>query len=528
MKFLKLFIISFLLIATSCKHNCATLQKLKIVDSLLYEESDSVAFSLLNSIKNEDLDTPEKANYYNLLNTGLKYRMDDHEQTDSTINRCVTFYEKAGDNEKLALSYYYRALVNWHTHSNDVLLDLKKAETHSSNTSNFGLMAKIYSALAKFNGGSMEFEKALSYSLKELETAKRSGKKWLAVYAHTNLSITYESLNNFDSAYYHALQSETYVQGLPFHHKAYIYNILGLLLVGENDSLAESYLKKSLECEPLPQTYTSLAEIYNAQGNWQAAENMWNKAVDRAWPELKTEIFEAKATFEYSSEEYAECCNTLRAKEKALTEFYESKLKNKALELENKYDLDLYKHQVRSRIIIASVVAVLAIVVLVFVHRIRLRRIENRRIASELHYEKSKNMLARLEEQISILEKDKKNKLNELAALKEKAQNLKAGIMQNLQRGHDLYDKLNHCESIVDWSDFDVFCLLDFVSTINQDFAFSLENDYDDLNTSQKLFLVVSDLMGKKEHEICQMFGLEKQSLRNKRNRIEKKRISAA
>ena len=133
-----------------------------------------------------------------------------------------------------------------------------------------------------------------------------------------------------------------------------------------------------------------------------------------------------------------------------------------------------------------------------------------------------------LEERISILEKDKKNKTKELATLKEKAEKLKSGIMQNLQHGHDMYDVLKGCESIADWSDYDTLCLLDFVSTINQGFAFCLENDYEDLTPNQKLFLVVSNLMGKKEHEICQMFGLEKHSLYNKRNRIEKKRISAA
>ena len=96
----------------------------------------------------------------------------------------------------------------------------------------------------------------------------------------------------------------------------------------------------------------------------------------------------------------------------------------------------------------------------------------------------------------------------------------------NLQHGHDLYDKLKNCESAINWSDFDILCLLDFVNTTNQEFVIYIEANYNRLNNSQKLFLVADELLGKTDNEICQIFGLEKQSLRNKRNRIRKKNIA--
>ena len=127
------------------------------------------------------------------------------------------------------------------------------------------------------------------------------------------------------------------------------------------------------------------------------------------------------------------------------------------------------------------------------------------------------------EERIAWLETEKKSQSKELDALKEKAAELKDAVMRNLQHGHNLYDQLTRCESAANWSDFDLLCLLDFVSTINPEFTLSLENNYNDLNVSQKLFLIVSNLLQKSDFEICQMLGLEKQSLRNKRNRISKK-----
>ena len=145
-RFLFLFLIA--IAAASCSRKSETMQKLEQIDAMLYEEQDSMAYSLLNSIESEDLDTPEKEMYYNMLKTGLKYRMGDRSQNDSVINKCVDFYEKSGNKEKLAMSYFYRALLNWYTYSNNVLLDLIKAETHAKYVNSLGLLSKIYSAIA--------------------------------------------------------------------------------------------------------------------------------------------------------------------------------------------------------------------------------------------------------------------------------------------------------------------------------------------------------------------------------------------
>jgi hypothetical protein len=518
MKFLKY--LTILLFVVSCGKTDDTYNKLKQIDALLYEESDLVADSLLNSIGGDELDTPEKVNYYNLLKTGLQYRMGNHEQTDSLINICIDFYSKNGDKEKLALSYYYRAHVNWRTYNDSVMLDLKRAETQVEATKNYCLMAKIYSALAIFVGNKRESTSALKYSQKEMETAKKSGNEWSIVYAAINLSITYKTLGHRDSALYYALQSEHYAQDLLPDYKSYVYNTLGSLYVGDNDSLAEVYLKKSLECKPIPQTYTALAKIYNASGDQQAAKDMWNKATDGAWPELEAEIFEAKAAMEYENGNLSECINTLKDKEKALTEFYESKLQNKVLELESKYDIDLYHQKVRNR----TLLVLLLIVVLVFMHRIRVRSIENRRVNAELDYQKTKNSVVLYERRIAELQK---SKTAEVSVLKDKNNKLKAKIQNNLQHGHDLYDQLVRGESPINWGDYDLLCLFDFVSTIGPEFILSLDSDYTGLNNQQKLFLLVSDFLGKSDFEVCQMFGLEKQSFHNTRYRIAKKRIAA-
>lgn len=517
----------FTTVILSCSHKNETYYRLETIEKLLYEEEDSAAQLAIDEIEYNELDTPDKTAYYNLLKSLLQYRTNKENHNDSLINISLDYYKSISNTERLAYAYFYRALITLTEYEEQCLLDLKEAEKLATKSGNYVLLTKIYSALATYNGNSYEYKEALRYSKKNLQYAQKSNNENLIAYADINLAILYVKLGQNDSALVYALEGEKYSEKLDTYYKAYIYSTLGTLYIDKDDVLAEKYLRKSLEYEKFPQTYVCLSMVLSNCGDKLGASNLWDEAIKSAYDELKIDILRAKAEYEYETDDIDACYSTMLIKDSTLADYYEWKLNNKVLEIEKKYDNNLLKQRFKNQLIVLSVIVIAAIVILVLLHRIRVRSIESKRMESELHYKKSKSMLVLLEERISNLERDKKNKSKELLVLKEKAEIIKTEIMQNLQHGHDLYDKLRFGESIADWSDFDVLCLLDFVSTINPDFAFGLENDYENLSSNQKLFLVVSNLLGKKDHEICQMFGLEKHSLYNKRNRIARKRIAA-
>lgn len=524
----KLFFLSLLLLfVISCDHSDDTYNKLKRIDALLYEEQDMVTDSLLNSIKPEELDTPEKTMYYNMLKTGVKYRMGERQQNDSIISRCIDYYEKNGDKEKLAMSVFFRACINYNIDDENNMLDFKRAATLAESTGNYGLMAKTYSGLTVYAGNSGESQLSLKYAQKGVAAAKKSEKEDLLVYAYMELSIAYNALDVKDSALFYAKQSELYVNNLQPIYKAYIYYNIGSLLRNSNDSLSEAYLKKSISCEPLSQAYNLLADIYETRGDRQSAFEMWDNALKNSNYIQRAKIFDAMASSEYKKGHFEECCNALINKNKNLTDFYEWKLKNKASELEGKYNLDLYQQKNRNRIIILVFAAVLLIIVLTFLHHIRVHRIESEKMEMEKNYEKSKNTLALMERRIIELETDKKSKTSELTILKNKTEKLKKKIQNNIQRGHDLYDILNNNESTINWTDNDIFCILDYISTIYPGFILSLDTDYQGLNAQQKLFVIATDLLNKDDKTLCDIFALEKQSLYTKRYRIKQKMVTS-
>lgn len=515
-----------LVIVLSCNQFDDTYNKLNQIDALLYEEQDMVADSLLNSIKPEELNTPEKEVYYNMLKTGVKYRMGERKQNDSIINRCVDHYEKNGDKEKLALSIFIRACINYNIDDEKNMLDFKRAATLAESTGNYGLMAKTYSGLTVYTGNAGESQLSLMYAQKGVAAAKKSGKEALLVYAYLNLSIAYKTLDVKDSALFYARQSELYVNDLQPIYKAYIYYSIGSLLRNSNDSLAEAYLKQSLSCEPLPQAYNSLADIYQTRGDHQSASDMWNNAIKNSNYAQRANVFDAMASSEYKKGHFEECCNALISKNKNLTDFYEWKLNNKALELESKYNIDLLHHKIKTRMALGGSTLFAVVTMLILFYRIRVRRIENKKMELELNYEKSKSALTLMEMRIADLETDKKSKTSELSKLKSKTEKLKVKIQNNIQHGHDLFDMMENCESTIGWSDNDLFCLFDYISTIYPDYIPSLETNYRGLNPQQKLFVITMELFNKDIDTMCSMFALEKQSYYTKRYRIEKKRIN--
>lgn len=526
-RFFRLSVIALALVAVSCKHDSETLRTLKQVEALSYDFDYTSAEKLLNGIDTENINNPQLTAFYNLLKAEIQYRCEGVRRNDSLINISLDYYRHSNDNEHLAAAYYIRALLFFADNSAAVLSDLKNAENLIDKIDNKKMVKRIYAGLAVFYGDSDEFPLSLKYARKEYECAKEIDNRKFEAYALLNLWVGYDRTGLKDSAAWCIHECEKLVDQLEPYYQAYLYYGLGSAYADSDYEKAEECLKKSIELEPLPQAYELLSDIYVATNRAQMAKALWNKVMQMPWDEFKVGVLNAKLEYDYQNHNLEEYRNTQIEKSEALQHYYENRLRNKADELGRKYDIDLYQQRIRSRIVITLMSAVLIVTVLILLHRIHVRRIENKRMETELNYKKTRNMLALLEGRIAVLENDKKSKSAKLTSLKKKTDTLKNTIKDNLQHGHDLYDKLKNCESTVCWSDFDILCLLDFVSTINQNFTISLETDFINLNNSQKLFLVADNFLKMEDHQLCTVFNLSKDSLRNKRNRIAKKHIAA-
>jgi len=525
-RFFTFSVVALMLAAISCKHDGETLKKLEQAEALSYDLDYASAEKQLNKIDVANINTAQLTAFYNLLKAEVQYRCEGMRRNDSLINISLDYYLHSNDKEHLAAAYYIRALLFFADNSESVLNDLKNAESLIDKIKNKKLIKRIYAGLTVFYGDSDEFPLSLEYARKEYNCSKEISNKKFEAYALLNLSVSYDRTGQKDSAAWCIHECEKLVDLLEPYYKAFLYYGLGSAYSESDYQKAEDYLKKSIEFEALPQSYKLLSDVYVNNGQTQKAKKIWTEVLQMPWDELKIGVLDAKLEYNYQNHDFEEYCDTQKEKSEAMVRYYEKRLKNKADELGRKYDLNLYRQRVRSRTIITILIVAMAVAVLVFLSRIRIKRIENKKMELELNYAKSKNSLILMEKRISDLETDKKRKTSELSALKNQSEKLKAEIQKNLRRGHDLFDSLARCESPINWTDNDLFCLFDYVSTISPEFILSLDSDYNGLNEQQKLFLLVSDFMKKQDHELCVMFNLEKDSLRNKRNRIRKKNIA--
>ncbi len=528
MKALKMILPLLLAANFACSHKSETYKLLVEADSLIlgHRNFDSA----LHILRNIEPKGKEESAYYNILEVAASCRSEKPIKSFDGINASIKYYTDNYDARKLAYAYFYKSIIftNKDSLEKDMITLFKNAEQHALKTTDYRLLDGVYSGLTFTNSTFAEKDEALKCAQKELAYAKKLSDNQYKTTALMHLAlIHFYMTNNADSVAYYIQQCEALADDADSEIKYYIYNYIGQTLMQNNPSSAKQYLTNALKYNKQSEAYLNLAKILVAENNYEEALKYCDSAL-LIKPSLasREETYRLMAEYYYQNndiEQYKRTTDELITTKAELSQYKENR---QLLELQQKFDFEKqradYEEKIHGLVGILGLTAFISLIIFLL-YRIRIRRTENNRMASELRYKKLKSNLVLYEERIAGLETEKKSQSKELDALKEKAAELKSAVMRNLQHGHNLYDQLTRCESAANWSDFDLLCLLDFVSTINPEFTLSLENNYNDLNVSQKLFLIVSNLLQKSDFEICQMLGLEKQSLRNKRNRISKK-----
>ncbi len=546
MKKLKTILTIFILFLVACVQKDEVYLKLERAETLLENYQDSCVKIILDEINSEKVLSDQNKAYYNLLITGYNYGANDIEKTDSLIDFSIRYYGKHLDNQKLAKSYYYRALKSFKDYSDSVLLDLKQAETVVKKTDDYVLASKIYGALAIYFGNLFEFEEALKYAKNEFFCAKMAMNDKLKAHSLINLSVSYGKIGQKDSAFLCAKASEKFAAQLKPHYRAYIFYNLGAAFFETSPSVAENYLKKSLECEKLAQSYALLSDLYVKSGRNDDAKKLWEDAINISWGDVRTQILSMKAEYEFETGDFNAFRATKDAEINSLNECQKEQLENRALELSKNYDFQLQEEKFKLLLTLIIISALFLSVIFYMLYRAKMRRVEREKLVEEnklsklaeknavlkkenaeyeLNLIKGKDLLKKMESDLEVLKNDKKSKTRTITLLEKRISQLKNDYQDKLKLGKECFDKLKNNISPLNWSEMDILCLLEYVSVSESEFYSRIETMYTGLNNQQKLFLVVSDLLKKDVYTLCMMFSLEKDSLWQKKSRIKSKRV---
>ena len=254
-------------------------EKLDMVDSLIARESIDSA-SLIHKSLNEVNMMPEDLAHYGLLATQLGYLLNNPLPSDSLLNLALTYYDKVGNNQKLADAYYYksfRSRIN--LDYPQAILYCKKAENLADQSKDVCLQFKIAENLAYLNGLCENDLLQLQYAQRALAIAQRvHNKNWMA-YSYNKISFAFANLDQYDSAYYYIEKSIPYIEAVYNPDKVeYLANI-GLLYKNTDTKKAIYYLEKALTYGEHPGVYEHLADIYYSEGEKEEAYKLWKKAL---------------------------------------------------------------------------------------------------------------------------------------------------------------------------------------------------------------------------------------------------------
>ena len=528
-------------------------KKLADIDSLIIKEHYDSACAILNSLSEKDMTEEDKAHYY-LLATQLGYVTNHPLPSDSLLNIAFTYYNKVGNNQKLADAYYYksaRARIN--EDYPQAILCCKQAERLANQSNDLRLQFKIAENLAFLNGLCDNGRLQLQYAKKALFIAQRvQNKNWM-VYSYNKISFAFANLDQYDSAYYYIEKSIPYFEYVNNSDKVEYLTNIGLLYKQSDPKKAKDYFEKALTYGDHPAVYEYLADIYYAEGDKEKAYGLWKKALATSGRYEKDNLIHSIISYDL---ERGNIDNVSKNVDEIINikDSILNKLKNDTIkDLQLRFDHEVAVNAANERLIRwqwysgAIVIIGLLLIGLWMWKRHRLKTVLTKRqieIQSLiLQVDHKKNEVAKYESRIAQLQseqlKDNETKeelkvqIEELTRQKEEAQTdflLLSQKMQEwtgaevekLRQGILLMADVEEGKCVKHWSDDDLKSLVNYYCAVHPVFAKTIYKDHQKLSTRQCLYLMLVD-MDKTDDETSVIMGVAKDSLRSYKFQIKQK-----
>ena len=255
-------------------------EKLDQIDSLIAKEQYDSACVIFNGLHETTMTPEDKAHYY-LLSTQIGFITNHPLPSDSLLDLALLYYNKVGNNQKLADAYYYKSLRAEKISDNypKAILYGKEAERLAMKTDDDRLQYKIAESLAFLNASCGNNLLELQYAQKALTLAQKvQNKNWMA-YCYNRISFAFANLNQYDSAYFYIDKTKPYIRYVYDFDKAVFLMNMGLLYKDNDPQRAKDLFEKAITYEELPEVIEHLADVYYSIGNKEEAYRLWKKAL---------------------------------------------------------------------------------------------------------------------------------------------------------------------------------------------------------------------------------------------------------
>ena len=530
-------------------------KKLADIDSLIIKEHYDSASAILNRLSEKAMTEEDKAHYY-LLATQLGYVTNHPLPSDSLLDLALTYYDKAGNNQKLADAYYYKSAraMNENNYPQAILY-CKEAERLAMNTNDIRLQYKIAESLAFLNGLCENNLMQLHYAKKALTIAQKAqNKNWMA-YSYNYIGSAYAKLDQYDSVYYYIEKSIPYINYVYDSGKAEFLTNIGFFFKEDNPRRAKEFFEKALTYEELPVTLEHLADVYYAEGEKEEAYKLWKKALitDGGVGYEKDNLMHSIISYDLERGNVDEVSKNVD-KVISIKDSIINGLRNNTIkDLQLRFDQEVAVNAANERLIRwqwysgAIVIIGLLLIGLWLRKRHHLktmlakRQIEIQSLVLQVDHKKNEvakyeNRIAQLQTeqlkdnetkeelkaQIEKLTRQKDEAQSDFLLLSQKMQEWTGAEVEKLRQGILLMANVEEGKCVKNWSDDELKSLINYYCAVHTDFAKTIYKDHQNLSARQCLYLMLVD-MKKTEDETSDIMGVAKDSLRSYRFQIKQK-----
>ena len=591
-------ILLLLLMLAACRNPSPWDRQGWVADSLIEQHPDSV-LHLLQGIDYNALDEEDQA-HYGLLLTAARYKL--YQPVDTTfINRSIAYYSShlRGDKrgwgsnssplggDKRGASLYYKAVVLYELgKKEEATLLLKQAEELAEQGSDaLGngrirlpeqelLKNKIYENLGNANYDSRNYDDALIYFRKFLDSSRKLDDVEVVSLAYDCLSCTYTKLGYHDSALWIQKKNMEYIDEINDTSKVFVLsNLAGDYIKRGQYAEAKNLLNHALSIKPKANILLMLGMIAMKQGQNDSAVVNLNKAVLFNQNEFSIDAYQYLSDIYAQSKQYQKALENLKKRDSVEYLYKNSILTSRLAEIQKKYDkVSVEKRMAYRTTIFVSIITLLLVVWLLMssyfvlknrrLHTIieeNIRSInegiakkrelqakvirmetENKQSKEEIeelhgriaqqdiiieeglqHLEDFQQQLERHRSHIGILELKKETYEHEITDLRKQIRNQQNDLFARLGHGKQVYQQIISTKQYPHFSSEDEQDFVDFFAFTYPERYYDLTRMYETLTLRYVFYLILID-EGFSNKDVCMLLNIESSSVRNYRNRMKK------
>ena len=522
-------------------HQGSMTEKLNGIDSLIVKEQYDSASVILKEMANASM-TDEDQAHYGLLATKLGYLTSQPLESDSLLDLAIIYYNKVGNQQKLADAYYYKSSrLRINQDYPRAILYCKEAERLAMRTNDDCLQFKIVENLSYLNGLCENDLLQLQYAKKALEIAKkRKNNNWMA-YSYNKISFAFANLGQYDSALVYVEKTIPYINYVDDSDKETFLTNIGLLYMDNDLQKAKEYFEKALSYGEHPGTLENLANVYYDEGNQEEAYKQWKKALTINGRYNKDNIIHNIMTYNLERGKLEEASKNLD-EVIAIKDSMIYMLRNDTIkDLQLRFDHEVAMHEADKKLIstqrlILGLIILLGVMVIYIIIRKKKQEALEKEYQMQLYAyttEINKLEIVRDNAQAQIkdlegcketdrqkickLEEDVRNAEDAIEKLRNKIKEKLEELSPQLISGQILYEQIKKGEikSIHEWSRSDEKLFVDYYNVM----------DYRTINrltsvkragklTTHNLFYLLLNEMGKTDSEIQELFGISHNALK--------------